>query len=290
MIICQTIEDFRAARGALQGTVAFVPTMGALHEGHLSLMRRAGQEAEHVIVSIFVNPTQFGPNEDFDAYPRILDTDAKLCESVGVEIVFAPVVDSMYPDGEATRVTVANMGDYLCGAHREGHFDGVTTIVTKLFNVVQPDVAVFGQKDYQQLAIIRRMTRDLLLPITIIGQPTVREDDGLAMSSRNRYLNDAQRALGANLSRGLVLSWSAWQNGERDATALLQPIEAIFEGLEGTRVDYIEAVDPDTLHPKARFDDGAVVALAVWVGQARLIDNIRLDSPLPDGLKHLLHS
>lgn len=283
MQICPDIASMRALRAGLSGTVGFVPTMGSLHEGHLELMRLARERCDHVIASIYVNPTQFGPDEDFDAYPRALAEDAARCEAVGCAAVFAPSDKQMYLPGHFTTVSVSEMTKNLCGAHREGHFDGVTTIVTKLLNIVQPDVAVFGQKDYQQLAVIRRMVRDLNMPVEIVGAPIVREDDGLAMSSRNRYLGAEDRERAVLLSRGLIQAWRAWQVGERGARALEGIVRAVVERAPVT-VDYIDAVDPLTLAPLEGVvsdDTGCVIAMAVHVGQARLLDNLRLDHELP---------
>ncbi len=287
MEICREIDQMRALRASLEGTVGFVPTMGDLHEGHLALMREAKKRCDHVIASIYVNPTQFGPDEDFDAYPRALQDDAAKCEEVGCSIVFAPSDAKIYAADHLTTVAVAEMTDNLCGAHREGHFDGVTTIVTKLFNILDPDVAVFGQKDYQQLAVVRRMTRDLNFDVEIVGVPTVRESDGVAMSSRNRYLTEDERARATHLSEGLVAAWRAWQAGERQAERLIAQVAARFEGVEGAEIDYIDAVDPQSLELLTGAVDtsrGCVVALAVHLGAARLIDNLRLDGPLPSEL------
>lgn len=285
MEICRDIASVRSWRQARQGSVAFVPTMGYLHEGHLELMREAARRADHVIVSIFVNPTQFGPGEDFESYPRDLERDAALCASVGVDAVFSPSDAEMYPPGSLTAVSVERMTDHLCGAHRPGHFDGVTTIVSKLFNIVSPDVAVFGQKDYQQLAVIRRMVRDLNFPIEIVGVPTVREEDGVAMSSRNRYLGEDDRIRARALSAGLTQAWRAWQDGERVASVLLSAVMQQVAKHPELSIDYVEAIDPDSLATlSGQITGGCVIALAVHVGSARLIDNLRLDEPLPKGL------
>lgn len=284
MQICHSVEALRQARQALSGRVGFVPTMGALHQGHMALIHEAKRHADHVIVSIFVNPTQFGPNEDFDAYPRDLEADAAKCEAAGATLIFAPQVAQMYPEGAATFVEVEGMDANLCGPHRPGHFRGVTTIVSKLFNAVRPDVAVFGQKDYQQLAIIRRMTQDLLLPIEIVGLPTVREDDGLAMSSRNRYMDAQTRADALAVSRGLALAWQAWQQGVRDAATLSAFAREAIGALGYPSIDYVEAVHPDTLHPLQAQDTSCVVAVAARFHKTRLIDNLRLDQPLPKPL------
>lgn len=291
MQICHSIAALRAARGALTGRVGFVPTMGALHEGHLTLMRLAAQRCDHVITSIFVNPTQFGPNEDFDAYPRDLEADAALCASAGVELIFAPTAAEIYPEGASTIVRVEGMTDNLCGPHRPGHFQGVATVVTKLLIIAAPEVAVFGQKDYQQLAIIRRLNKDLHLGVEIVGAPTIREPDGLAMSSRNRYLDATQRARATTISKGLALAWAAWQDGLRDRSALESIARTLLAALPDTSIDYVEAVHPDSLAPLAPGDDaGCTLAIAVRLGgqgqqRVRLIDNLRLDQPLPQALK-----
>lgn len=291
MQICHSIAALRAARGALTGRVGFVPTMGALHEGHLTLMRLAAQRCDHVITSIFVNPTQFGPNEDFDAYPRDLDADAALCASAGVELIFAPTAAEIYPEGASTIVRVEGMTDNLCGPHRPGHFQGVATVVTKLLIITTPDVAVFGQKDYQQLAIIRRLNKDLHLGVEIVGAPTIREPDGLAMSSRNRYLDATQRAQATTISKGLALAWAAWQDGLRDGNALEAIARTLLEALPDTSIDYVEAVHPNSLAPLKSGDDaGCTLAIAIRLGgqgqqRVRLIDNLRLDQPLPQALK-----
>jgi pantoate--beta-alanine ligase len=290
MKICRNIQDFRRARAQLDGTVGYVATMGALHEGHLSLMREALNRADHLCVSIFVNPTQFEPGSDYESYPRELEADAEKCRAEGCELIFAPDPDEMYPDGHATTVQVEGMDDVLCGPQRPGHFDGVATIVTKLLNIVEPDVAVFGRKDYQQLAILRRMARDLNLPVEIVGAETVREEDGLAVSSRNRYLGEAERTRATCLAKGLARAWQRWNEGERDADALVDAArEGVLKGADPEAIDYIEAVEPDTLRrldgrDDSTVDDGVVVAMAVHIGDARLIDNLRLDGALPEEL------
>lgn len=258
--------------------VAFVPTMGYLHEGHLSLMRLARQRAELLVTSIFVNPTQFAPGEDLASYPRDLDRDVLLCQRVGADVVFAPSAEVMYPSGAQTIVRVTEMTQGLCGASRPTHFQGVATIVAKLFNLVQPDLAVFGEKDYQQLAVIRRMVRDLNFPIEIVGGPIVREDDGLAMSSRNVYLSSEQRAQAPALHAALQRCAALVARGERDGAALLAAARATIEAQPLARVDYIELVDPDHLTPITTVGaGGAVMALAVFFGDTRLIDNKHLD-------------
>ncbi len=289
--ILRTVEEVRAWRAREAGTVGFVPTMGDLHEGHLALAIEAGRLADRVIVSVFVNPTQFGPGEDFERYPRNLEVDAKKAQDAGAHAVFSPDVEVMYPPGDATRVRVDRLTANLCGVNRPGHFEGVTTVVTRLFNIVRPDVAVFGQKDYQQLTVIRRMVADLHMQVDVVGYPTVREEDGLAKSSRNRYLTPEDRARATLLSSALVDTWVAWRDGERDGEELVRIASARFEGVEGTQIDYVEAVHPDTLEDyegeRARVpeEEGVVVAMAVHVGLARLLDNARLDAPLPPELE-----
>jgi len=279
--IVHTVSEFRAAADAVRASgsrLGLVPTMGALHEGHRTLMREAGRLAGAVAVTIFVNPTQFGPKEDLSRYPRDLEGDVEKCRAEGVKLVFAPAVSEMYPEGERTRVRVSGLTEHLCGASRPGHFDGVTTIVTKLFAVAGPCVAVFGQKDYQQLQVIRRMTRDLLLPVEIVGHPTVREADGLALSSRNVYLSAEERTRALSIPRALARAVRAFDAGERRVSALREPV---LRGLAdaGLRVDYVSIANPDELVP---FEDGAlageraVLAIAAVCGTTRLIDNVVL--------------
>ncbi len=246
--------------------------MGALHEGHLALMRAAADHAETVVASVFVNPTQFGPGEDFEAYPRDEAGDLAKAEAAGCEAVFAPSPEEMYPAGAATTVHVSGISEGLCGAHRPGHFDGVCTVVTKLFGITGCDVAVFGEKDYQQLAVIRRFTRDLDLPVEVVGHPIVREPDGLAMSSRNVYLTAPEREAALSLSRTLGRLAERWRAGERDPGALEASLRA---GIHPSgEIDYAEVRDADTLAPLTRPAVGPVVAaLAVRFGRTRLIDN-----------------
>lgn len=255
-------------------TVALVPTMGNLHPGHLSLVREARRHADKVVVSVFVNPTQFGPGEDFDSYPRTLDADAAQLRSEGVELLFAPSVEEMYPLGEnRTWVDVDDLGDYLCGADRPGHFRGVTTVVSKLFHIVWPDVAVFGEKDFQQLAILRRMTAEMLFPIRIVGAPTDREADGLARSSRNGYLSDAERARAPLLQQHLQDARRAIERGERDYRALETRI-SVSLAEHGFDVDYVTVADALTLAPAGPRDRELVIAAAARLGKPRLIDNL----------------
>ncbi|HVH47101.1 MAG TPA: pantoate--beta-alanine ligase [Labilithrix sp.] len=278
------LRDACAAARARGLTVGFVPTMGALHEGHLALTHEARKRTEFVVCSIFVNPTQFGPNEDLARYPRDLEGDVqKLAE---VNLVFAPEPEAMYVPGERTRVRVDDLTTHLCGPHRPGHFEGVTTIVAKLFALVGPSVAVFGKKDFQQLAVIRRMTRDLFFPVEVVGYPIVRDPDGLAMSSRNAYLSAAERERALGLSRGLSAAARAFAAGERRAGALRELALAAIEPV-ATSIDYVTVADADAITP---FVDDALVpprvllAVACHVGRTRLIDNVVLGedhAPVP---------
>jgi pantoate--beta-alanine ligase len=255
--------------------VGLVPTMGALHEGHLSLVRRARAECDRVTVSIFVNPLQFGPSEDFGRYPRPLERDLALLAAEGVDAAFTPSVDEMYEEGETTRVRVHELDERLEGAHRPGHFEGVATVVTKLFNTARPHVAYFGQKDAQQAALITRMARDLATGIEIAVLPTVREPDGLALSSRNAYLGEAERQAARCLYRALRAANRAFLAGERDAERLGRAMRDVLDAEPLARVDYAEVVDPRTFEAP-----GTLAVLAVNVGATRLIDNHRLGEPL----------
>jgi pantoate--beta-alanine ligase len=256
-----------------QASIGFVPTMGALHEGHLSLIRRSVLDTDVTVVSVFVNPTQFGPGEDFDAYPRRLRDDSIAAESAGAHLIFAPTVAEMYPPDASTFVEVEKLTDGLCGQYRSGHFRGVTTVVTKLFNIVLPDRAYFGLKDYQQYAVIRRMTRDLNLPIEVVGLPTVREQDGLATSSRNAYLTPEQREVAPVLYHALQQAAEAVRQG-----ASLDQAKAVaasvLDRIPQMRVQYLEAVHPDTLEPATWAGPPVVLAAAVFLGETRLIDNV----------------
>lgn len=270
-------EAVRAARMAGK-RIGFVPTMGFLHEGHLALMRQARQECDYVIVSIFVNPTQFGPNEDFARYPRDLARDMQLCETVPVDAIFHPDVAEVYPQPFLSRVSVSTVTEGLCGASRPGHFDGVATVVTKLFNMVKPDVAYFGQKDAQQVAVIRRMVIDLNMDLQIRPVPTVREADGLAMSSRNVYLSLAEREAALVLSRSLRCAQERVAAGERDLGALRADMQAMITAEPLAQIDYVSIVDYDTLQPLQRLEGKALAALAVRFGKTRLIDNVVLEA------------
>ncbi len=278
-MLVRTVEEMKALsrRWRDEGkTIGFVPTMGYLHEGHLSLVRRAREENDRVVVSIFVNPTQFGPNEDYNRYPRDLDRDMKLLEPIGVDAVFYPSVEEMYPEGYRTYVEVVGITDKLCGASRPGHFRGVCTVCTKLFNIVMPHRAYFGKKDFQQYVVIKNMVRDLNMDIEIVPMPIVREPDGLAMSSRNTYLSPEERQAATCLYRSLKRAVELFESGERDASKIREEVVRIIEAEPLARIDYVEVVDPETFEPVERVEKGTLVALAVFVGPARLIDNVQL--------------
>jgi pantoate--beta-alanine ligase len=254
--------------------IAFVPTMGYLHQGHVSLLEEGRRRADVLVLSIFVNPTQFGPNEDLSRYPRDLEGDLAKARGAGTDFAFVPDASVMYPPGAQTFVQVRGLSQGLCGDKRPGHFDGVATIVSKLFNIVQPHVALFGEKDYQQLAVIRQMTRDLDFGIEIVGMPIVREPDGLAMSSRNAYLSPDERRRALGLSKGLAAARALLASGERGAARLAEAARAeVLAAAPDARIDYIELRDADTLAPIERVERPALLALAVFVGATRLIDN-----------------
>lgn len=278
MQVLKTISDTRAAcRTAKQkGTLGLVPTMGALHEGHVSLVRAANAQCQTVAVSIFVNPTQFGPTEDLAKYPRTFERDCELLEKEGVDLIFAPTAEEMYPAGASTFVTVEKLSERLDGKSRPGHFRGVTTVVSKLFHIVEPDKAFFGQKDAAQVAVIRRMVRDLDLPVEIVVCPIVREPDGLAMSSRNVYLNPQQRKTALVLSRSLRRILETFEKGERNSAALIATGKNVIAEEPDARLDYFEIVDPNTLEPVSAIHGPALVAVAAYVGTTRLIDNLVL--------------
>jgi pantoate--beta-alanine ligase len=284
--LCRSVDEFRLAcervrqRGA---TLGLVPTMGALHRGHLALMQEAARQASVVAVTIFVNPTQFGPGEDFGSYPRDLAGDLEQCRSVGVELVFAPAESDMYLGGDATRVRVSRLTDHLCGTARPGHFDGVTTIVAKLFAVAGACAAVFGRKDYQQLKVIERMKRDLMLPVRIVSHPTVRETDGLALSSRNVYLDGDERPRARAIPRALSRAVQAFAAGERSCRALREPVAETLT-TAGFRPDYVTIADADELRPwadDATLPERALLAVAAFMGTTRLIDNVVLGEDPP---------
>ncbi len=257
--------------------VGFVPTMGALHEGHLSLVRACKTECDCTVVSIFVNPTQFGPQEDFERYPRTLDRDLAGLRSCGVELVFAPEAREMYPPGFDTWVEVKGVSEPLEGVCRPGHFRGVATVVLKLFNIVQPDVAYFGQKDYQQALVIEKMIRDLDLPIILRVLPTVRESDGLAMSSRNSYLDPESRKQATVLWRSLCRAAECLRNGERRADVILREMRQVIDAIPNARTDYVALVNPETLQPVDAITGKTLAAVAVRLGKTRLIDNLLLE-------------
>jgi pantoate--beta-alanine ligase len=271
-----SLADLRSARLSFPGTVGLVPTMGYLHEGHLSLVRRARQECDHVVVSIFVNPTQFGPKEDLSRYPRDLDRDLGLLEPLGTDLAWLPTAESMYPPGYQTWVEVEAITRPLEGALRPGHFRGVTTVVSKLFNAVQPHRAYFGQKDAQQAAVIRQMTRDLSYPIEIVVCPIVREPDGLAMSSRNVYLDAGERKAATVLHRALTAAKNAFQSGERDAGKLRQIMQEVLATEPLAEVQYVSCADYDTLEELETVTGKALLSMAVFIGKTRLIDNMVL--------------
>jgi len=243
--------------------IALVPTMGFFHEGHLRLMRMAAQQADSVVVSLFVHPIQFGPNEDLGRYPRNFAQDSDLARMEGVSVLFAPEVEDMYSEGFQTTVSVESLSRLLCGANRPGHFNGVTTVVSKLFHIVQPDYAVFGQKDFQQLSIIRRMVQDLDMGVEILAHPIVREPDGLAMSSRNAYLDKKQRGSALSLSKGIALARSLFADGERNTEVFTEQVKTCILSSEGTAIDYISFVDRNGLNPVPRADSDTLLALAV---------------------------
>jgi pantoate--beta-alanine ligase len=275
----EIVRDPRAMRARTEDLrrdgrrIAVVPTMGALHEGHLQLLRTARARADIVILTIFVNPTQFGPTEDLARYPRDEAGDIAKARTCGIDLAFCPEASAMYPAGAQTFVEVRELQKPLCGASRPGHFAGVATVVTKLFNITKPHVAVFGEKDYQQLAIIRRMVRDLDFGIEIVGVPIVRESDGLALSSRNAYLSAEDRGAALALSKGLAAAEAKFKAGERDAAALVAAARSVLEGEPRVRIDYLELRDADELTEIATVDKRAVMAVAAFLGTTRLIDN-----------------
>ncbi len=271
------IRSYVSAIKARGETIGLVPTMGYLHDGHLNLMRMARKLSDHVVISIFVNPTQFGPNEDLDRYPRDFERDMMLASSVGVECIFHPRPEEIYPDGYATYISVEGLSNVLCGVSRPTHFRGVATVVAKLFNIVEPDIAVFGEKDYQQLVIIKRMVDDLNMKVKVVSHPIVREKDGLAMSSRNRYLSAQERKRATVLNRALKRAEQMFRQGERDVYRIKNILTDMIMQEHGCNIDYIEVVDANSLSRLQTIERRAVVALAVKIGKARLIDNIILD-------------
>jgi pantoate--beta-alanine ligase len=274
-----SIADLRGAVDALRSAgkkIGFVPTMGALHEGHLSLVRRARKENDTVVVSVFVNPTQFGPEEDFEAYPRPIENDRRLCEQAAVDILFAPPAAEMYPGGYATYVLQERYTEAFEGEIRTGHFHGVCTVCCKLFNLVKPHSAYFGHKDYQQSVVVRRMVKDLNMDLAVEVCPTVRESDGLAMSSRNVYLSPEERAQATALYRAMRRAEELFNSGERSVAPMVHAMRKIFDSAPLAKPDYIAFVNPDTLREVRRIESEAVILLAARLGRTRLIDNLRL--------------
>jgi pantoate--beta-alanine ligase len=276
--VLQTVAQMRAVRTGA-GDLGLVPTMGFLHAGHLSLVERAKAECAAVAVSIFVNPTQFGPKEDLSRYPRDLPRDLGMLEAAGVDLVFAPELSEIYPPGFATEIRVGAVTDVLEGAVRPGHFAGVATVVAKLFNIVQPTRAYFGQKDAQQSVMIRKLVRDLDIPVELVVAPTVREADGLALSSRNSYLTPPQRAAAPSIFRALSAAAALFEVGEREAEALRQVMRATLAGQPDLQIDYASVADPETLRELRTIDREALASIAVRLGRTRLIDNLLLGSP-----------
>ncbi|MDP8230888.1 MAG: pantoate--beta-alanine ligase [Candidatus Gorgyraea atricola] len=276
MKIYRSIKPLINLKGK-KGTIGLVPTMGFLHGGHLSLIRRARKDTDRVVVSIFVNPTQFGPKEDLKKYPRDLNRDLRLCRKEGVDIVFIPTARTIYANGFSTYVNVGNIAGTLCGASRPGHFKGVATVVAKLFNIVQPDIAYFGQKDAQQAIVIKKMVEDLNIPIKIKVMPIVREKDGLAMSSRNLYLSPQERREALSLYKSLKLAKTLYRKGERDSRNIIKMIQKEILKESNAKIDYVSIVDTKNLKPLDRISNKALVAVAAKIGKTRLIDNAILN-------------
>lgn len=270
---CHEMQQTALAAKRNGQRIVFVPTMGYLHAGHASLLREGRTQGDLLVLSIFVNPIQFGANEDLGRYPRNIERDCQLARECGVDFVFLPDPAGMYPPGFQTTVSVAKLSQPLCGASRPGHFDGVATVVTKLFNIVQPDVALFGKKDFQQLAVLRQMTSDLNLPVTIIGMPIIREQDGLAMSSRNAYLSAEQRESALVLSRAIKLVREQYQGGEHSVAQLQRAATDLITSASSACIDYLEFRDSQTLQTVTTAGDTTLLALAVVIGTTRLIDN-----------------
>jgi pantoate--beta-alanine ligase len=277
MRLIDKISDMKAiirSNKTMGKTIGFVPTMGYLHEGHLSLASRSVQDNDFTVMSIFVNPTQFGPNEDFEKYPRDLERDLTFAESVGVDVVFAPTVEEMYPDGYKTYVNVEDITEVLCGRSRPGHFRGVTTVVNKLFNIVEPQKAYFGQKDAQQVIVLKKMVRDLNMNLEVITCPIIRESDGLAMSSRNVYLNSDERKAAVILSKSLFEAEELIKQGETSRKKVVEYIESAIGKEKLAAIDYIEVVSADNLEMMEQLKGNILIALAVRFGKTRLIDNV----------------
>jgi pantoate--beta-alanine ligase len=281
MELAKTIGSVRALVKAARGngrSIGFVPTMGALHLGHISLIEAAVEKCDFVVVSIFVNPIQFAPGEDFDKYPRPLDNDLKICEKAGADVVFAPSVNEMYPEKNITWINVEKLTEPLCGQSRPGHFRGVTTVCSKLFNIVTPDFAFFGQKDAQQAIVIKRMAADLNMLLEIVICPTVRQPDGLALSSRNQYLTDQQRKDAANIYKSLVNARQMIEQGVTNSQTIVEQIRTTIERIAAVKIEYISIVDGGTLQNVDCIAAGVLIAVAVRVGTTRLIDNILVDA------------
>lgn len=279
MKIIESITEMKKASQAFRAKgkkIAFVPTMGYLHHGHLSLMKKGREVGDVLVVSIFVNPTQFGKGEDFERYPRDIDKDKKLCEGEGVDILFVPKAEEMYPEGYQTYLDVEKVTRNLCGASRPGHFRGVATVVTKLFNIIRPDLAIFGEKDFQQLVAIKRLVNDLNMDVDVMGMPIVREPDGLAMSSRNSYLNKEERRAALNIYRALISAKELFDEGERSSNVLLTEAKRVVEIEPMIVTDYLKLVDARTMEDLETVKDEALLAIAVKIGKTRLIDNIIL--------------
>lgn len=277
MRVIEKIKDLKAiirSQKSSGKTIGLVPTMGYLHDGHLSLVKASRDENDFTIMSIFVNPTQFGPNEDFDSYPRDMERDTKLAEAAGVDVIFAPSKDEMYPDGYKTYVEVEDITNVLCGKSRPGHFRGVTTVVAKLFNIVEPDKAYFGQKDAQQVIVLRKMVKDLNMNLEIVTCPIVRESDGIAMSSRNTYLSPEERSGALVLSQSLFEAEKIIKDGERDAAKIIGYIKNRISQVEIAEIDYVEITDIDDLKSVEHIAGKVLIALAVRFGRTRLIDNV----------------
>lgn len=273
------VKEIRELRSLIKAwkreglSIGYVPTMGALHEGHESLIKRAVEENDKVVVSAFVNPTQFGPNEDYDSYPRDINRDMEICINAGAAIVFNPEPSEMYYDNKSTSVNVSNLTSVLCGAKRPGHFDGVCLVVSKFFNIVIPDKAYFGEKDAQQVAVIKRMVRDLNMDVEIVACPIIREEDGLAKSSRNTYLSDDERKAALVLSRSLRLAKEALNEGERNANAIKKIVKEEIDKESLAKIDYVEIVDSESLESVEKIEKSALIPIAVYIGKTRLIDN-----------------
>lgn len=283
MKIVESVKEMQEFSESLRNSgkkIAFVPTMGYFHHGHLSLMEEGRKLGDCLIISIYVNPTQFGPGEDLEKYPRDFESDGKLSEDVGVDVIFYPPDSEMYPEHYQTFVDVERVTNNLCGLSRPGHFRGVTTICAKLFNIVKPHVTVFGKKDFQQLVTIKRMVTDLNMDMDVVGMPTIREADGLAMSSRNTYLKEEERESALSLSRSLKLAKELYDNGERNAGKIIDETKKFIEGHPHTKIDYVNICDTTTMNDVEYLESEAVIALAVRVGAARLIDNYVFGEPL----------